>query len=195
MLVFDFFNAGLSYRIWRPVGKKLDESTTLNEAQKDAVVGMLFYMLSAIGYTVLLVSCLYRRQFQEIVPLAEARDFYIVAFAFVFSVAAYAAAKTITEEPFSKPYFYGVIGIIVAGVAQVGSGIHILNSGTQGVCKGALYVGLLMIGCKLAYYSYVRYIAKDRYRKEKAEGVLLAEFGNLASWSFVIKCFHATRFK
>ncbi len=191
MLVFDLFNAALSFRIWRPFGQKQNQ-VELDPAQNDAKVGLIFYMLSAIAYTIILTSCLYKRFFIEHIPLIQEQDWQTFSIVGLTTLALYAVAKTIYREPFFNSYFSGLIGFIVVLVPQVKSATHILGNGTQGVAEKALWIGLTMIFCKLAYYSYVNYQAEDTYKKSKAKGVLIAESGNLISWLFVLWAFYST---
>lgn len=191
-MLFGIVNALLSFRIWKPVRHRLT-FISLTDSEKDAKSGSIVYGLGALGYFVVLIACILKRVFVEHISVFTNQDMVTFGLLGSFILVTWFVMKSDgTKEPFSNAYVSGSVAFMAVFIPQVGSGIHFLRIGTDGVSAAALWLSLVMVMSKIAYYFFVRWQSEDKYKKSKASGVLIAESGNLISWLFVMWAFYHT---
>lgn len=193
IIIFNALNALLSYRIWKPIRPRLGGVTTTNP-EKEGRDGFVLYMISTFGYLTIFAFCVAKRVFIENTAIFTKQDFITFGVLFGTVCVAWMLAKSDNiTEPFSNSYFSGIIACCAVVIPQTSSGIQFLRIGTEGVAEKALEFALVMVIVKILYYLFVRWEAENKYKKDKAVGVLIAEGGNLISWLFVMWAFYHTQ--
>lgn len=185
--LFALMNAGLSYKIWKPFQKR-----NLTSAEKEARAGCVVYGASASLYTYIFLECARKRFFQEHIDIFNQQDLFTIALFGGSILGLYLVAKSFgSENVFGNARIVGVVGFFAVVIPHTNAGLHLLRAGIHGVSRASLWLSICMIICKIVYYGYIRFQSrKNKDEAEKAEGVLIAEFGNILSSVFILWCFY-----